>query len=110
MVHHNIDPKYDLRSILEALLDELSRGSPPLLDRQTVEYIIDQGKPNQTGQLVITHSIRATHSSIEGSFNKLLYSSSLSFSPFSSCCIAWSTSLVAFNDRSTNSGLEAGEF
>jgi hypothetical protein len=49
MVHHNIDPKYDLRSILEALLDELSRGSPPLLDRQTVEYIIDQGKPNQTG-------------------------------------------------------------
>jgi hypothetical protein len=48
MVYHNIDPNYDLRPILEALLDELSRGSPPLLDRQRVEYIIDKGKPNQT--------------------------------------------------------------
>jgi hypothetical protein len=49
MVYHKIDPEYDLRPILEALLEELSRGSPPLLDRQKVEYIIDQGKPNQTG-------------------------------------------------------------
>jgi hypothetical protein len=48
MVYHRIDPKYDLRPILEALLDELSRGSPPLLDRKKVEYIIDQGRPNQT--------------------------------------------------------------
>jgi hypothetical protein len=50
MVLNKIPPKHDLRPILEALLDELSRGSagvPPTLDSMKVKWIIDQGDPNR---------------------------------------------------------------
>jgi hypothetical protein len=50
LVLNKISPKHDLRPILEALIDELSRGSagvPPTLDSMKVKRIIDQGDPNR---------------------------------------------------------------
>ena len=41
----SIPSEYKLRPILEALLDEVSTGTLPLIDRSKVEWMIQRGKP-----------------------------------------------------------------
>jgi hypothetical protein len=50
MGYIKIPPKYELRPILEALLDELSRGiagGAPTVDPTKVDRIIESGNPDQ---------------------------------------------------------------
>jgi hypothetical protein len=45
MVYNKIPENYDLRKILEALLDEFAKGAA--IDNLKVQWIIEKGNPSQ---------------------------------------------------------------